>query len=232
VYVDGEPLAANEMYNVTLNSYMAGWTFGDRYGWNMSELPTVEADYTLYGTAVVEYIEANTPITPPDVDRIRRVTRTAGDVAVSNGSDSVTLTSAVPDAVERVDASTVHVENATGGSLAATDAEVSGGNLTATFDRDDVGRLAAESGTLELYATYNDSVVDPDRNGFDRSVLNGPVPLAELDDGTGDSVVDDYDADGYGEVEIGELQAAIDDWTDGDLAIGDLQTVVDAWASG
>ncbi|WP_324758373.1 5'-nucleotidase C-terminal domain-containing protein [Haloarcula sp. GH36] len=178
VYVEGEPLDPTTTYDVTVNSYMAGWTFGQRYGWNMSDLRTVDSDYTLYGTATAEYIDDTSPISPDGEDRIRRVTRTVSGASATEADATTQLSFDVPETVQSVDASTVHIENSSDGVVHASDASVSNGTLTATFERSALDPLAQSSETLQLYAGYTDSALDGDRNSFDSSVLNADVTEA------------------------------------------------------
>jgi 2',3'-cyclic-nucleotide 2'-phosphodiesterase (5'-nucleotidase family) len=231
VHVDGEPLRMDATYNVTINSFMAGWTFEERYGWNMSDLPTVGTDFTLYGTAVVEYVEANSPVSPEGVDRIRRITRSVGPAGIARSGDTATLTYDVPAAVGRIDPGTFRVENETHAVVNATGATLSDGTLTVTFDADELRRLRAASTNLELYGLYNDTEFDAERNGWDQSKLNGEIyeggtVLASI---AGDDRVVDRE----------ELRTAVTLWSTGEPVPGtegavveddDLQDVITAWA--
>jgi 2',3'-cyclic-nucleotide 2'-phosphodiesterase (5'-nucleotidase family) len=229
VYVEGEPLDPDATYNVTLNSYMSGWTFGERYGWNMSDLTTVDTDRTLYGTAAVNYVEANTPISGPGIDRIRRITRTVDSTTVSTGDETTTIELAVPDAVQSVNAPTIHVHNATSGSVSATTATLANGTLTATFDQAALSDLAAGSQTLALYTEYTDSAYTDNRGGFSTSVLNADVSVLAVQPGTslspivgeqpprdpdGDGVYEDINGDGtVGVIDVQALFANLDSQT-------------------
>jgi len=167
VYVGGEPLRANATYNVTVNSYMAGWD-------DLADDPTVRTDLTLYGTAVADYIERQGTVSPRDTNRIRRVDREVGTewVFAANGS-TVPVHYEVPESVLSVNDSSVHVENATGAALAAERVRLTGDDLLVYFDRDDFGSFAAVSDHLQLYAGYTDAEYDGQRSYFERSVLNG-----------------------------------------------------------
>lgn len=181
LHVQGETVQSDETYAVTLNSYMAGWSFDDRYNWSVSDLPTVEKDYTLYGTAAVDYIEANSPVSPPDSDRIRRVTRTVGTPDVGAGSNLTMLTFELPSEVADVDGSSVHIENETTATVEPVGAFFSNGQLSATFNTSRLRPVAANSQTLELYAAYNDSEIDSQRASYDQSVLNGDLPIEAVE---------------------------------------------------
>ncbi|MEF8826093.1 MAG: 5'-nucleotidase C-terminal domain-containing protein [Halapricum sp.] len=175
VYVGGQPLDSTATYHVTINSYMAGWSFGDRYGWNMSDLETVGSDYTLYGTAAVEYIESNSPITRPGVDRIRRVTETVALTDVSIADETTELTFEAPANATAVQTGTVRFENATTGEVAASDTRLDDGSVVVTVENQAIHELAASSETIHVYGKYNDSTFDAQRNGFTFSVFNGEV---------------------------------------------------------
>ncbi|UVE49209.1 bifunctional metallophosphatase/5'-nucleotidase [Haloferax larsenii] len=163
VYVNGEQLDEDAHYNVTVNSYMAGWAFEDRYGWSMAELPTTSEDYTLYGTVVAQYIDANSPVAPEDTNRIRRVDSHLGNVTVANppahaAKETVTVRKSVSSDSDSVNASSVVLQNATTGALDAESATVEDGELVVTFDQDEFRRLSDASQELELYAGYESSV--------------------------------------------------------------------------
>jgi 2',3'-cyclic-nucleotide 2'-phosphodiesterase (5'-nucleotidase family) len=210
VHVDGEPLDEDENYEVTVNSFMAGW---DR----ISQLPTVSENFKLYGTATVEYVESISPITEDtaDTDRIRRVTRAVGADAPSADGSQVTLSYDLPEEVTEVNASTIRLQNEVGGVLAAEDASVSDGTMTATFDADSFDSLEGDSDTLELYGQYTDAEYSDQRNGWSYSVLNGEVVTRYVeDDGT---------------VSTSSFQDAVEDWTNGDLSRAKLQFVLNAW---
>ncbi len=177
LYVNGEPINMDATYNVTLNSYMAGWTFGDRYGWNMSDLPTVTTDYTLYGTATADYVEAISPIDRTGQDRIRRVTRTTSTAEMIPSGSTTTVTVTLPDTVQSLNTSTVHIHNETGATLTADSATIQDDQLSAEFDAATLEGFATASDTLELYAAYTDSDYVDSRSGFDSSVLNADVPV-------------------------------------------------------
>ncbi|SEK52837.1 bifunctional metallophosphatase/5'-nucleotidase [Haloferax larsenii] len=163
VYVNGEQLDEDAHYNVSVNSYMAGWAFEDRYGWSMAELPTTSEDYTLYGTVVAQYIDANSPVAPEDTNRIRRVDSHLGNVTVANppahaAKETVTVRKSVSSDIDSVNASSVVLQNATTGALDAESATVEDGELVVTFDQDEFRRLSDASQELELYAGYESSV--------------------------------------------------------------------------
>nr|WP_264475513.1 5'-nucleotidase C-terminal domain-containing protein [Halorubellus salinus] len=174
VRVNGEALREDATYNVTINSYMAGWSFEERYGWSFGDLPTTGVDQSLYGSVVAEYVNETTPVSPADTNRIRRVDLHVGDATVPvppGRSDELTVRVDVPAGVSSVNGSTVDVQNATTGSVSATSATVRDGVLVATFDRDAFGTLVASSDDLDLYAHYDGSLYGAD-NYFRAAILN------------------------------------------------------------
>ncbi|WP_408960301.1 5'-nucleotidase C-terminal domain-containing protein [Natrinema sp. 74] len=169
VSVGGEPLQANATYNVTVNSYMAGWD-------DLADEPMVSQEYTLYGTAVAKYIEAKGTIAPEDTNRIRRVDREVGaEWLFPGGGKQIPIHYEVPDTVDSVNASTVQIENATTGTLQAERVTFTGDDLVMYFDREAFATLATGSTDLQVYAKYNDSVYDSQFVYFDNAVLNGDL---------------------------------------------------------
>jgi 2',3'-cyclic-nucleotide 2'-phosphodiesterase (5'-nucleotidase family) len=233
VYVGGEPLDPDATYDVTVNSYMAGWTFGDRYGWNMSDLPTVENDYTLYGTATVEYIEANSPVSPPETDRIRRVTTDVGVASVTTEDQTTVLTFEKPANATAINATSFGVENETSGAVDATDARLDGDALVVSVATSELRALDNESESLQVYGRYNDSHWNGQRSGFENSVVNGDVRLA----GGADSLA--VLAGGDRVPQTAEVQTAIRYWarnepvpqTGETLSSTEIQQFIRAWAN-
>ncbi|WP_135662602.1 bifunctional metallophosphatase/5'-nucleotidase [Halorhabdus rudnickae] len=174
IFVDGEPLDPDASYNVTVNSYMAGWD-------DLSSLPTVEEDYTLYGTTVVNYIEKRGTITPPAEDRIRRATRMLDDPSVSADGDLTTLTYDVPAAVSEINASTFTIMNETSQTIPVEDVTLDGGTLSIAVETTPLADLSATSDAVEVYGHYTDSEIDQLRNGREDSVLNADA-MIEVDD--------------------------------------------------
>ncbi|MFB6252381.1 MAG: 5'-nucleotidase C-terminal domain-containing protein [Halobellus sp.] len=167
VYVNGEPLRANATYNVTVNSYMAGWD-------DFSDDPTVSSDYTLYGTAVANYIEARGTVSPRDTNRIRRVDREVGSEWIfARGGRYVPIHYDVPDSVVSVNASSVRLQNATGAALSADRVRLRDDDLLVYFDRGEFHSFAGASTHLQVYAHYTDARYDDQRAYFEQSVLNG-----------------------------------------------------------
>lgn len=232
VYVGSEPLDTNATYEVALNSYMAGWTFEDRYGWDMEDLETVDEDFTLYGTATAEYIEENSPLSPPGEDRIRRVTRTASQEDVALTGETLTVSYDLPDAVTDVNASTVQVKNLTHGAVDATDVELDTDTMHVEFDISEYESLFDASDELQVYADYADAEFDDQRNAYDRSRLDAeltpvsdPVPVIAGADNN---------------ISTANLQTALEYWATGEVVPGTnetmstetLRVLVEYWRSG
>ncbi|WP_181686192.1 bifunctional metallophosphatase/5'-nucleotidase [Halorhabdus salina] len=174
IYVNGEALDPDATYNVTVNSYMAGWD-------DLSTLPTVSEDYTLYGTAVVNYIEERETITPPAEDRIRRATRMLEAPSVSTDGDMTTLTYDVPAAVSDIKASTFTVMNETSQTVPVQDVSLDDGSLTVTVETEALEELSTTSEAVDIYGHYADSEIDELRNGREDSVLNADA-MIEVDE--------------------------------------------------
>jgi len=209
VHVNGEPLDPEATYNVTVNSFMAGWTMFD-YGWSMPDQPTVSEDFTLYGTAAVDYIEENSPVAPEVDGHIQRVDSTVdGDIAESG--DTVTATVETPADFGGLNGTPTLTAPAAD-STAAESASVEGETITVTFDADGVESVLSEAGTpnLELYAPYDST--EQDLVFFDHARLNADLRVqtvdAPLPGGSGppssmdgDNQLEDIDGDGDGGVE-------------------------------
>ncbi len=74
---------------MTVNSFTTGDPF-------FTDLETVEEDLTLYGTAVVEYIERQGTLTPPQEDHIRRVTRTLESPTITSTTGPLASSTTCP----------------------------------------------------------------------------------------------------------------------------------------
>ncbi|WP_211611407.1 5'-nucleotidase C-terminal domain-containing protein [Halorientalis persicus] len=152
---DWEPLDEDATYEVTVNSFMAGG--GSGYD-NLVDQPRVAVTNTLYAEAVVDYVEPKDTIAPTREGRMRRVTADAGEADLElDGDETATLSLAVPDTATALDADSVRILNESGASVAATDADLADGILTASVPEADVGSLRTDGGDLDLYANYTDS---------------------------------------------------------------------------
>jgi len=151
---------------------MAGWTFEDRYGWNMEELPTVEEDLTLYGEAVAEHIEEYSLIEATEEDRIRRVTAAAPGT-VASGEETVILEYDLPETADAVEADSAVIKDTNAGTPAPTGVSLaeSEGTLTVTVDAEALTATASEE--PELYVAHNDTEPDGQRASFEDSQFNG-----------------------------------------------------------
>lgn len=172
VYVQGEPIDMDETYEVTVNSFMAG-------GETLSQYETLNENLKLYGTAVVEYIEQQGTITPPDENRIRRATRTLDSPDVELGEEAATLEYEVPEPVDSINGSSFTILNETSARLDVQRAALDGETLTLTADRSELVSLTEASNTVQFYGTYNDSEVDSLRGGYEQSRLNGEASVPD-----------------------------------------------------
>jgi len=208
IYVRGEPIDPTETYTVTVNSFMAGDSF-------FADLETVEEDLTLYGTAAVEYVEQRGTLTPPQEDRIRRVTRTLDSPNITLEDGTARFEYEVPDTVASVQAPSFTVLNETSSQIPVENIEFTGDSLGLSVDQTALVALTERSDTVELYGTYSDSALDSDRNGFDTSRLNADIGLSEsdvralqgTDNGTDDGADDDAGTGGDSDPADGESGA-------------------------
>ncbi|SFR98959.1 2',3'-cyclic-nucleotide 2'-phosphodiesterase/5'-or 3'-nucleotidase, 5'-nucleotidase family [Halomicrobium zhouii] len=213
VAVDGEPLRENATYAVTVNSYMADWSFEDRYGWSLADRPTVGTDYTLYGTAAANYVNHTSPVERDGEDRIRRVDRELGtgtvvEDAANATNGTVAVRFAVPDAVTNPTESTFRLENETSAVLSAESISLGDGNLTARFDATAFEALRANSDDVQLYGAYDDAEHGDSLVYRDQAVLNGAVPSGEDGDDGGDGTGEDAPDDAAATLEISSVSVS------------------------
>jgi len=240
VFVNGEPLDTEATYTVTVNSFMNGW---DR----ISEMPTVETDPTQYGTAVAEYLEERSPITPTDADRIRRVTRTAtSDDAVVPGLNSTYTLSFEAPFVEDAAPETFRIENETNAVVDARAVAVDGDSLAVTVNETVLSAMADSSLDLQLYGKYNDT--EYTHEFLTDAVVNTNVPVTVppmFGDSPAQNADDDLaleDVNDDGEVTVADVQVffqnrgsetvqsnteLFDFDQDGSVTIGDVQILFD-----
>ncbi len=214
IYVNGEPLAEDETYTVTVNSFMAGWD-------EIKDAPTVETDPTQYGTVVAEYLEEQSPITPSDDNRIRRVTRSASTSGLlppaTDGSYELSFeTSFVADPIE----GTYFVENETHHVVNASSVSLDGDTLTVELDAEKISTMARHSDLLELYGKHNDTEYEHTA-GFEFAVVNTNV-LVPPQDVDGDGALEDINGDGA--VSVNDLKMLLE-FRDGPV----VQNNVDAF---
>ena len=170
LYVGGEPVDSDATYEVTVNSYMAGWD-----GSVLTNATRVNVDYTLYGTALYDYVAEQGTVAPEGEDRIRRVDSEvdAGTVEL-DGEGDVAVAFEKPTASNEttVDAESFYALNAESERVNASGASVADGTVTVTFADSDL-RTLAEDGDVEVYGNY--AVEGRERPYFDHSVVNADV---------------------------------------------------------
>ena len=170
LYVGGEPVDPGATYEVTVNSYMAGWD-----GSVLTNATRVNVDYTLYGTALYDYVAEQGTVAPEGEDRIRRVDSEvdAGTVEL-DGEGDVAVAFEKPTASNEttVDAESFYALNAENERVNASGASVADGTVTVTFADSDL-RTLAEDGDVEVYGNY--AVEGRERPYFDHSVVNADV---------------------------------------------------------
>ncbi|WP_439026897.1 5'-nucleotidase C-terminal domain-containing protein [Haloarchaeobius sp. DT45] len=169
VYVNGEPLAEDETYTVTVNSYMAGWD-----GSVLTNATRVSETQALYGTVTLEYITAHSPVAPEDANRIRRVDYLGGQApATLDGEGTVTVEFAMPPNAESVNASTFYAATNATNTVEATNVATDGDRIVVTFDDAKLKPLAESEGDVQVYGKYTDSGMN--FTYFEQAVFAGDV---------------------------------------------------------
>jgi len=192
-WVNGEPVSANETYNVTVNSYMAGWD-----GSVLEDAPRVSTSNVLYGTALLEYVQDNSPVTPSDANRIRRVDDFAEVESVDVRHGDATLVLDAPRNASEAVAESFYVTHAdTTERLSAESAHVGDDTVEVTFPMSKLAPYLGQNGDLELYGEYN--TTPDERVYFDSSVLNADLERGVFGAGGGnDHGNDDEEKHGNG----------------------------------
>ncbi|PSP55607.1 UDP-sugar hydrolase [Halobacteriales archaeon QS_1_67_19] len=174
MWVNGEPLDPERNYTVTVNSYMAGWD--DSVFENAT---VVEESHMLYGTALLKYIRDNSPVSPTDENRIRRVDAEVETQSVDVSEGTATVTLPAPEGTQNV--SGVYATTGVGERLEAESATLDGDVVEVTFDVADLRQFAGGE-SVQLYGAYNTSAYE--RVYFEHSVLNAelsPESFAEAE---------------------------------------------------
>ena len=175
IYVGGEPVDADATYEVTVNSYMAGWE-----GSVLTNATLVNEDYTMYGTALYDYIESQDTIAPEGEDRIRRVDSAADAGTLElDGEGDVTVSFAKPTAGNETNVAveSFYALNGQNERVNASSAAVEDGTVTVTFADSDLQTLA-DGGAVEVYGNY--AVEGRERPYFDHSVVNADVTVESV----------------------------------------------------
>ena len=169
---------ANETYTVTVNSFMAGG--GD--GYPLENATRVSESGLLYSTAFVNYVEQQGVISPELEGRMRRVTTGVGSATVAlDGDGSVTASYDAPANATAIDASSFYALDADGERVNATAATLADGEVTVTFDAEELSTVAADAADLNVYGTYTDSAYD-ERVYWNGSVLSGELDVTGVDE--------------------------------------------------
>jgi len=179
VYVGGEPVDSDATYEVTVNSYMAGWD-----GSVLTNATLVNEDYTMYGTALYDYIESQDTVAPEGEDRIRRVDAEAdaGTVELDGEGDvAVSFEKPTAENATTVDTESFYALNGRNERVNASGASVEDGTVTVTFADSDLQTLA-DGGDVEVYGNY--AVDGRERPYFDSSVVNADVTTESVQETT------------------------------------------------
>jgi len=168
-WVNGEPVGDDETYNVTVNSYMAGWD-----GSVLADAPRVSTTNTLYGTALLEYVRENSPVTPDDANRIRRVDNFTDVRSVDVRKGDATVVVDAPAGTNATVEDSFYVTHADSGDrVHAESVELDDGTVAVSFAMADLAPYLGQSGDLELYGEFDTTAYD--RVYFEHSVLNADL---------------------------------------------------------
>ncbi|WP_128478536.1 bifunctional metallophosphatase/5'-nucleotidase [Halorussus pelagicus] len=171
VWVGGEPLDEEATYNVTVNSYMTTWDDSP-----LQNATVTSESHMLYGTAVLEYVQQNGPVSPTGENRIRRVDAEVETESVSVADGTATVELAAPDGIQNVSDFYATTGDA-GDRLAADSVSLSNGTVTATFGFADLRELSAGK-SVQMYGDYNTSAYQ--RVYFADSVLNAQFAASDI----------------------------------------------------
>ncbi|WP_336036768.1 bifunctional metallophosphatase/5'-nucleotidase [Halobacterium yunchengense] len=175
-WVNGEPVEGDETYDVTVNSYMAGWE-----GSVLADAPRVNATDTLYGTALLEYVRENSPVSPEDTNRIRRVDDFAEVESVDVRRGDATVVLDAPAGLNGTDAESFYVTHADSTERQyAESVRVDGDTVEVAFEVSELAPLLGETGDLELYGEYSTTAYE--RVYFESSVLNADLERGAFGD--------------------------------------------------
>ena len=165
-WVNGERLEEDETYNVTVNSYMAGWD-----GSVLENATVVSESHVLYGTALLKYVRANSPVSPEDENRIRRIDAEVRTESVEVGEETVTVVLDAPNGTNGTVADSFY---ATVGSsdckcIDAVEERYADGTVEVTFDVSDLREFEGAD-SVQIYGEYDTTAYE--RVYFEHSVLN------------------------------------------------------------
>ena len=172
VWVGGEPLQEDETYEVTVNSYMAGWD-----GSVFENATVVRESHTLYGTALLNYVRKNSPVSPTDANRIRRVDAEVATESVEVNEGTVTVSLAAPNGTRNVSDDFYATTGNASERLAAESATFDSDTVTVSFDLSEL-RTMAGGDAVQIYGGYNTSAYQ--RVYFENSVLNAELSADEF----------------------------------------------------
>ncbi|UPV75443.1 5'-nucleotidase C-terminal domain-containing protein [Halorussus limi] len=170
-WVGGEPVSDDETYNVTVNSYMAGWDDSV-----LQNATVVSESHMLYGTALVKYVRSNSPVSPTDENRIRRVDAEVETKSVTASERTATVELAAPNGTQNLSEFYATTGDASD-RLAAESVSLSNGTVTVAFDIAELRELSSGD-AVQIYGGYNTSAYQ--RVYFNNSVLNAEVSADEF----------------------------------------------------
>ncbi|NHN60352.1 MULTISPECIES: bifunctional UDP-sugar hydrolase/5'-nucleotidase [Halorussus] len=171
-WVGGEPLREDETYEVTVNSYMAGWDDSV-----LENATVVSESHTLYGTALLNYVRENSPVSPTDANRIRRVDAEVATESVEVSEGTVAVSLAAPNGTQNVSDGFYAATGNASQRLAAESTTLDADTVTVAFDLADL-RAMADGDAVQIYGGYNTSAYQ--RVYFENSVLNAELSADEF----------------------------------------------------
>lgn len=225
VFVDGEPLEADETYLVSTNDYVAGNSEAFQHD------SLVLHSGQLQGPYVMDVLDTEyDTVAPTREHRMIRVDEDLGDASVAPG-EPTEITVEANDAIVAPVEGTFRVVAATGDVVEADAVSQDGAEITAAFDTDELATLASdlEEPGLRLFGEFepdnehygyeNDDgeIVElPASSGYDNLKLKGAIDASSLArDDEGASEADDDESEGHSHEDDGHTHEDEDHAHDG-----------------
>lgn len=145
----------------------------------MENATVVEESHTLYGTALLEYVQQNSPVSPTAEDRIRRVNAEVEPESKAVREGTAVITLPAPEGTRNVSDGFYATTGDPSERLDAESVALEDGMVEVRFDAAELRRLAGDGdGAFQLYGEYNSSAYD--RVYFEHSVLNANVAASNF----------------------------------------------------
>lgn len=235
VEVNGEPLDPDQTYTLGTNNFMAGG--GDGYEM-LADAPVAQQGAGL-ATAVIDRIKNTTPIAPETEGRITTVSTSPAPAAPSLSATLDTAGEPGGQAVVSYQLTNADDENSVALSLTRLPDQVSvnvdASSTSGTFGSETRELLFFKPGN-EVTATiaYDisasasaDATLNVTAEALDESSLATAQQTVSL---TQQGLVERFDADSDGDIELSETQTAIRSFADGELNLQEIQQVIRAFS--